>query len=88
MLHPPAEDNFCDEYGNVPKPATVQDYDRHMEYTVKSDCMTNSYSIRKCIWKWIKKIVLSPSGPFKSKQLYSHLILWFRLALVRDLLQQ
>jgi hypothetical protein len=49
MRCPPAEGNFCDEYGKVLKPAIVQDYNRHMGCIDK-----NSYSISKCTWKWVK----------------------------------
>jgi hypothetical protein len=42
MLLPPAEGNFCDEYGNAVKPAIVQDYNRRVVYVDKSDHMTNS----------------------------------------------
>jgi hypothetical protein len=30
MHCPAAEGNFCDEYENALKPATVQDYNKHM----------------------------------------------------------
>jgi hypothetical protein len=40
--HLPAEGNFCDEHGNTLKPATVQDYNRHMGYMDKTDCMINT----------------------------------------------
>jgi hypothetical protein len=56
MHRPPVEGNFCNEYGNAMKPATVQDYNRHMGYVDKSDHMTNSYSISRCMWKWTKKM--------------------------------
>jgi hypothetical protein len=56
-LHsPPLEGNFCDEHGKAMKPAIIQDYNRHMGYVDKSDCMTNSYSISRQIWKWTKKL--------------------------------
>jgi hypothetical protein len=44
MLHPPAEGNFHDKHGNALKPAIVQDYNRHIGYVDKSDCMANTYS--------------------------------------------
>lgn len=54
-LHsPPLEGNFCDEHGKAMKPAIIQDYNRHMGYVDKSDCMTNSYSISVQTWKWTK----------------------------------
>jgi hypothetical protein len=56
MHHPPAEGNFCDEHGNALKPAIIQDYNQHMEYVDKSDCMTNTYSISRWTWKWMKKL--------------------------------
>jgi hypothetical protein len=74
MHHPPAESNICVEYVNAVKPAIVRDYNRHMGYVDKSDCMTNSYSISK------HTVILSPSGSFNSEQFYSH-FLWFRIFL-------
>jgi hypothetical protein len=59
MHHPPAEGNFCDEYGNAPKPAIVQDYNRYMWYVDKSDCMTYSYFISRHTWKWTKNYSFS-----------------------------
>ena len=47
---PPLEGNFCEEQGNTVKPAIVQDYNRHMEYVDKSECMKNSYPIGR--WTW------------------------------------
>jgi hypothetical protein len=41
MHRSPAKGNFRDEYGNALKPATVQDYNRHMGYVDKSNRMTN-----------------------------------------------
>jgi hypothetical protein len=79
MHRSPAEGNFCDEHGNALKPAIVQDYNRHMGYIDKSDNMTNSYSRSTCTWKWMKKVVLSPSGPFNFQQLYSADFLWFKI---------
>jgi hypothetical protein len=52
----PAEGNFCDESGNALKPATMEDYNRHMGYIDKSDRMANSYSISCRTWKWMKKL--------------------------------
>jgi hypothetical protein len=63
-------------------------------YADKSDCMTNSYSISRCTWKWMKKlfhlldvsilnsfILLTSCSAELSHQ-------DFRLALVRDLIQE
>jgi hypothetical protein len=94
MQSPPAEGNFCYEYGKALKPATVQDHRRHMGYVDKSDCMRNYYSISRQTWKWSKKlffhlwdltipnsfIVLASCGSKLSHQL-------FRPTLVRDLIQ-
>jgi hypothetical protein len=80
---PPAEGNFCGECGIALKPAIVQDYNRHMGYVDKSDHMTNSYSIRRLTWKWMKKIVPSPSGPFSFEQFYSPHFLWFKINSLR-----
>jgi hypothetical protein len=77
MHCPPAEDNFCDDYENVVKPAIVQDCNRHMGYVDKRDNMTNSYSIIRHM-EMDKKIVLSPSGPFNSEQFYSPHFLWLK----------
>jgi hypothetical protein len=79
MHHSSAEGNFCDEHGNALKPAIVQDYNRHMGYVDMSDRMMNSYSISRYTWKWTKKIVLSPSGPFNFEQLYSPHFLRFKI---------
>jgi hypothetical protein len=95
MHRPPAEGNFRDEYGNALKPAIVQDYYRHMGQVDKSDRMTNSYSIRRCTWKWMKKlffhlldtsilnsfILLTSCGSKLSHQN-------FRLSFVRDLIKE
>jgi hypothetical protein len=56
MHRPPAEGNFCDQYGNTLKPAIVQDYNGHMGHIDKSDHMTNSYFISRCTWRWMKKL--------------------------------
>jgi hypothetical protein len=42
--HHPLKDNFCDEYGKPLKSTIVQDYNRHMGYVDKSDCMTVTQS--------------------------------------------
>jgi hypothetical protein len=90
MHCPTAEGTFCDKYGNALKPSTVQDYNRHMGYVEKNECMANSYSIIRRTWKWVKKL-LSFLGPFNSEQFYSqHSWLQtipqeFQTALVRDL---
>jgi hypothetical protein len=90
-----AEGNFCDEYGNAVKPAVVQDYNRCMGYTDRSDCMTDSYSISRSTWKCRKKlffhlldlsvlnsfILLASCGSRLSHQNFRH-------ALVRDLIQE
>jgi hypothetical protein len=54
-----AEGNFCDKHGNALKPAIVQDYKRHVGYVEKSDRMTNSYSISRHTWKWMKELFLT-----------------------------
>jgi len=41
MHYPPLEGNFCDKHGTAVKTAMIQDYNRHMGYVGKSDCMTN-----------------------------------------------
>ena len=51
---PPAESNFCDESGNALKPASVEDYNQHMNYVNKSEGMASSYSISRRTWKWKK----------------------------------
>jgi hypothetical protein len=56
MPQTPVQDNFYDEHGNTLKPAIIQDYNQHMEYVDKSDCMTNTYSISRHTWKWTKKL--------------------------------
>jgi hypothetical protein len=56
MHHPPAEGTFCDEHGNALKPVIIQDYNQHMGYVDKSDCMTNTSSISRQTWKWTKKL--------------------------------
>jgi hypothetical protein len=44
-VHKPiAECGFCDECGRAHKPATVEDYNRNMDYINKGDRMTNRYS--------------------------------------------
>jgi hypothetical protein len=53
LTHPTAEGNFCDEYGNILKPATIQDNDTWC-YVDRNDHMTNSYSISIHTWKWMK----------------------------------
>jgi hypothetical protein len=90
-LHcPPAEGNFCDEYGNTMKSTIVQDYDRHMGYVNKSGRMTNSLS--RCTWKWTKKVFLSFFA-FWIYQFWTVLFSSclvdqnFRLGLVGDLMQ-
>jgi hypothetical protein len=55
-LHPLAEGNFRDNYGNAIKPAIIQDYNKHMGYVDKSDRMTNTYSISRRTWKCTKKL--------------------------------
>jgi hypothetical protein len=59
--HPPEEGNFCDERKNALKPATIQDYNRYVECTDKSDHMMNTYSISRWSWKLTKKN-FSPTG--------------------------
>jgi hypothetical protein len=49
------EGNVWDECGNAVKLAIVQDYNRHMGYTDKSDHMTNNWFINRQTWKWAKK---------------------------------
>jgi hypothetical protein len=43
---------------------------RHTGFINKSDHMTNSYSIRRRTWKWMKKLFFSPSGTFSSELFY------------------
>jgi hypothetical protein len=47
MYHPPAKDNFCNEYGNALKAAPVQDSSTHMEYADKRDYMAKNYPISR-----------------------------------------
>jgi hypothetical protein len=59
MHHPPAEGNFSDKHGNTLKPVIIQiiqDYNQHMGYVDKSDSMTDTYSISRWTWKWMKKL--------------------------------
>jgi len=49
------EGNFYDEHGKAMKPAMIQNYNRHMRYVDKSDCVINTYSISRWTWKWAKK---------------------------------
>jgi hypothetical protein len=76
------------------KPAIVANYNMHMGYVDKADRMTNSYSISRRTWKWMKKlffhlldltilnsfILLSSCGAKHSHR-------DFRLALVRNVLE-
>jgi hypothetical protein len=57
MHNPPVEGNFGDEHGNAIKPATVDDYSKHMDYVDGSDRIANSYSICNHTWKWTKKLL-------------------------------
>jgi len=54
MHSSPLECNFCDQHGK----AVIQDYNKHMRYVDKSDCMTNSYSISRRTCIWTKKLFL------------------------------
>jgi hypothetical protein len=95
MHHPPAEGNFCDEYGNALKPVIIQDYNEHMGYMDKSDRMTNTYSISRRTWKWTKKLFFHL---LDLTVLNSYILLDscgakltlrdFRLGLIRDLIQE
>ena len=91
----PLEGNFYDEHGKAVKLAIIPDYNRHIGYVDKLDCMTNSYSISRWTWKWTKKpffhildltilnsfIILTSHG--------SKLSHWqFRLTLVKALVQK
>jgi hypothetical protein len=93
MYCSPAEGNFC-EHENTLKPAIVQDYNRHMGYVDKSDCIMNSYSISRRTWKWTKKLFFHH---LDLSMLNSYILLTscgseltrdFRLTLVRDLIQE
>jgi hypothetical protein len=64
MHRPLAEGNFCDEHGDALKPAIVQDYNMHMRFLEKCDCVTNTYSISRQIWK-LKKCYFSVSWAFQ-----------------------
>jgi hypothetical protein len=55
MHSPQAEVNFCDQCANALKPAIIQDYYRCMGYVDKNDCITDGYSIHRCVWKVMKK---------------------------------
>lgn len=56
-MHPaPAEGNFCNEHDNAVKPKILQDWNKHVRYIDKSDRMTDSYSISRLTWKWLKKL--------------------------------
>ena len=54
MRSSPLEGNFCEEYGKAMKLTVIHDCNRHLGYVDKSACMTNSYSISRRTWKWIK----------------------------------
>ena len=43
MHSSPAKGNFCDESGNAPKPAIMEDYNRHTGQVDKNDRMVNSH---------------------------------------------
>jgi hypothetical protein len=58
MHYPPLEGNFCDKHGTAVKTAIIQDYNTHMGYVGKSDCMTNPYSISRRTSKWTNEIFL------------------------------
>jgi len=53
---PPREGNYCDEHGNVIKPAIVADYNRHMGHVDNTGRMANSYTASRQTWKWTKKL--------------------------------
>jgi len=52
MHSSPLEYNFCDQH----EKAIIQDYNRHMRYVDKSDCMMNSYSFSRWTCIWTKKL--------------------------------
>jgi hypothetical protein len=56
---PTAEGNFCDECGRAHKPATVEDYSRHMSYVNKGNRMANSCSVGRRTWKWTKVLLFT-----------------------------
>jgi hypothetical protein len=56
--YPPLEDNSCDKHGTAVKMAVIQDYNRHMGYVDKRDCMTNPCSISRRTSKWTNEIFL------------------------------
>jgi len=57
IYNAPAEGNFCVDGGKAIKPQIVMDYNHHMGYVVKGDRMANSYSIRRRMLKWTKKLL-------------------------------
>jgi hypothetical protein len=81
---PPREVNYCNELGNVIKPATVADYNCLMGHVDNSDRMTNSYVASRQNGSGQKKlffhlldlaivnsyILLSPCGGKKITQIF------------------
>jgi hypothetical protein len=68
MHHPPAEGNFGDVHGNIIKPVTIQDYNKHMGHVDRNYHMTKSYSISR--WTEIdEETVFSPPVHDNTKQL-------------------
>ena len=78
MHSPPPECNFCDEHRKAVTPAIMQDYNRHVGYTDKPNCMMNSYSISRWTWKWKKEAILSSSEPYNCQKLYHSCLFWFK----------
>jgi hypothetical protein len=94
-MHNPlgTEGNFCDENGNALEQQILQGHNQHMWYTGKGDRMTNSYSIKRWIWKW-KKAFFPPVNHDYCRHIPSPDIMWckrthtnLRIALVRNFIE-
>jgi hypothetical protein len=57
ILLSPKEGHYCDEHGNVIKPAIVAEYSRPMGHVDNTDTMANSYTASRRTWKWTKKLL-------------------------------
>jgi hypothetical protein len=77
MHHPPAEGNFHDEHGNTSKSLIIQDYNQHMGYVDKSDCMTNILH-QQMDMEVDKETLLPPPRPDSIEQLHYPPLLRFK----------
>lgn len=76
MHSSPAKGNFCDESGNAPKPAIMEDYNRHTGQVDKNDRMVNSHYQSLYIEMDGKNCsVISSSSKFQ--QPHAPEVLWF-----------